>query len=122
MRRMPLVIVFAFLPFFLQAQSDTINFRDQVFSPGALNNIVNKKLNGLVSGQPNGTLIGNYAAFDPAAGSFTFKGTMAFDKHSDTLDIKEDYFTKPANVSFLSLNYKVISSMGAMPHYFLILN
>lgn len=104
--RVPLITALSIaLPFILSAQQPPVNrntYVDHVFSPGALSNVVNRKLNGLVSGQPNGTIIGNYAAFDPIGGSFTFKGTMAFDKHSDSNNITKDYFDKPAKVSFLS--------------------
>ena len=44
-------------------------------TPEGLNTLVNKKMQSLVTGPANGTAIASYASFDPANGSFIFKGS-----------------------------------------------
>lgn len=66
------------------AFSHSQGWGDLNLSSRGINRIVNKKMASLVSGPANGTSIASFASFDPANGSFTFKGstTLINDKKS----------------------------------------
>jgi|GEM_PF-2172489 len=48
-----------------------------------INRLANNKFGGLVTGQTNSTNLINYASFSPAAGSFTFNGSIPIGKDND---------------------------------------
>lgn len=49
-----------------------------------LNFLVNSKLASLVSGQPTGTAVANFASFEPVNGTFTFKGSVPLSRKADS--------------------------------------
>lgn len=63
-------------------QGQKPKWEDYYLSAKGQNLLVNSKFGSIVTGQPTGTAVGNYASLDPAAGSFTLKGSMPLRRDS----------------------------------------
>lgn len=87
-----LLIFFLIASFYSDAQNNNI-----YTSQKGVNKIVNRAFANLVSGQTSGSEIANYASFDPANGSFIFKGSMPLKKFNNSVD------SDSGRISFLGI-------------------
>ncbi len=77
---------------------------DVYLSRAGLNRLLNLKFGSIVTGQSSSTAIGNYASFDPANGSFVFKGSFGIgDRLRNSKDSVNN--TQPRNPDSANISY-----------------